>query len=108
MFDIKIVRNVASSVFWPRPEVESAIVRLLPGPRWPQTDLDRFTSVVKTLFGQRRKKLRSQLRGNFALDAETVDELAAKVGVDPDSRPEQIDPAGFQRLAAALIRKDEG
>jgi len=108
VFDVKIIRKVAPSVFWPRPEVESAIIRLLPGPHWPQTDLDGFIPVVKTLFGQRRKKLRSQLRSHFSMDTETVDELTAKIGVDPDSRPEQIDPAGFQRLAAALIRKDEG
>ena len=108
VFEVKIIRKVAPSVFWPRPEVESAIVRLLPHRRWPQTDLDQFTSVVKTLFGQRRKKLRTLLRGHFDLDAEAVDELAARIGVDPDSRPEQIDRAGFQRLAAALTRKDEG
>lgn len=108
VFDVKVIRKVAPSVFWPRPEVESAIVRLLPGRRWPQKDLDQFAAVVKTLFGQRRKKLRTQLRGHFDMDTEAVDELAARIGVDADSRPEQIDPAAFQRLATALIRRGEG
>jgi 16S rRNA (adenine1518-N6/adenine1519-N6)-dimethyltransferase len=108
VFEVKIIRKVAPSVFWPRPEVESALIRLMPGRPWLQEDLDQFTSVVKTLFGQRRKKLRTQLREHFNLDAEAVDELAARTDVDVDCRPEQIDPAGFQRLAMALIRKDEG
>ena len=108
VFDIKVIRKVAPSVFWPRPEVESAIVRLLPGRRWPQKDLDQFAAVVKTLFGQRRKKLRTLLRSHFDLDNETVAELMARIGVNADSRPEQIDKAAFQRLATALTRRGEG
>jgi len=108
VFDVKIIRKVPPSVFWPRPEVESAIIRLVPGRRWPQEDFDQFASVVKTLFGQRRKKLRTQLRVHFALKDKTVDEISAKIGIDADNRPEQIDPAGFQRLAEALTRRDEG
>ena len=108
VFDVKIIRIVAPSVFWPRPEVESAIIRLVPNRRWAQADFDNFASVVKTLFGQRRKKLRTQLRVHFDLKDKTVDELSAKIGIDADRRPEQIDPAGFQRLAEALTRRDEG
>jgi 16S rRNA (adenine1518-N6/adenine1519-N6)-dimethyltransferase len=108
VFQVGIIRKVSPSVFWPRPEVDSAIVRLLPGRDWPQEDLDQFVSVVKTLFGQRRKKLGTLLRGQFALDAKAVAELTDQAGVDADSRPEQIDPAGFQRLAEALSRKDKG
>jgi len=106
VFVIKIVRNVAASVFWPRPEVESAIVRLTPYKSWTRSDLDHFTAVVKTLFGQRRKKLRTQLRVHYDLNPEAVTELCNGVGVDPDCRPEQVDLAGFQRLAAALTGKD--
>jgi 16S rRNA (adenine1518-N6/adenine1519-N6)-dimethyltransferase len=108
VFDVKIIRSVASSVFWPRPEVASAIVRLTPRQEWSQDEFEHFTSVVKTLFGQRRKKLRTQLRAHFSLEPAAVDELTARVGVDPDARPEQIDSAGFQRLALALSGKETG
>jgi len=108
VFEVKIMRGVSASVFWPKPEVESAIIRLIPRGEWPQTEFKNFTRVVKTLFGQRRKKLRTQLRGHFSLSPAEADDLTARVGVDPDSRPEQIDPEGFRRLAEALIRKDEG
>ncbi len=105
VFSIRILRSVAASVFWPRPEVESAIIRLTPVQEWDQQDLDRFTAVVKTLFGQRRKKLRTQLRGNFDLGSDEVDDIAALVGLDPDSRPEQTERAVFQRLALELARR---
>lgn len=105
VFSIRILRSVAASVFWPRPEVESAIIRLTPEQEWNQPDLDRFTSVVKALFGQRRKKLRTQLRGNFGLDTDEVNEIAALVGLDPDGRPEQTERVVFQRLALELARR---
>ena len=108
VFDVKIIRSVASSVFWPKPEVASAIVRLTPRQEWSQAEFENFTAVVKTLFGQRRKKLGTQLRAHFSLEPAAVDELTARVGVDPDSRPEQMDAEGFKRLALALTRKDEG
>jgi 16S rRNA (adenine1518-N6/adenine1519-N6)-dimethyltransferase len=108
VFDVKIIRKVPSSVFWPKPEVESAIIRLTPNGDLPQAEFDQLASVVKTLFGQRRKKLRTQLRVHFSLDDEAVNELAASTGVDVDKRPEQIGQDGFQRLAAALPRRDEG
>lgn len=106
VFDVKIIRKVPSSVFWPRPEVESAIIRLIPRGDLPQLEFAQLTSVVKTLFGQRRKKLRTQLRVHFSLDDEAVNELAATTGVDVEKRPEQIGQDGFQRLAAALTRRD--
>ncbi|MEN8006671.1 MAG: 16S rRNA (adenine(1518)-N(6)/adenine(1519)-N(6))-dimethyltransferase RsmA [Candidatus Krumholzibacteriota bacterium] len=108
VFEVKVMRAVPASVFWPKPEVESAIIRLIPRGSWSRSEFENFTQVVKTLFGQRRKKLRTQLRGHYSLSPEAVEELAARVGVDPDSRPEQIDPEGFRHLAGALIRKDDG
>lgn len=108
VFEIKVVRKVAPSVFWPRPEVDSAVVRLLPRGRWLSDEFHHLTAVVKTLFGQRRKKLRTQLRVHYGLDSAAVDALSAESGVDLDHRPEQIDPEGFARLAEALPRKGQG
>jgi 16S rRNA (adenine1518-N6/adenine1519-N6)-dimethyltransferase len=106
VFEIKVLRKVAPTVFWPRPEVASAVVRLLPCGRWSPDEFDRLTSVVKTLFGQRRKKLRTQLRVHYGLDTLAVEELGTSCDVDMDHRPEQIDPEGFRRLADAIARKD--
>ena len=35
---------------------------------------------------------------------DTVLPLAAAAGVEPDRRPEQVDPAAYRRLAAAMAR----
>lgn len=106
VFEIRIIRQVPASVFWPRPEVASAIIRLVPNQEWTQPELDGFLAVVKTLFGQRRKKLRTQLRGHFHLSPSQADEIAGQAGIDADCRPEQIDRAAFRRLAGLLAGKD--
>lgn len=106
LFEIRILRQVPASVFWPQPEVASAVVRLLPAEPWDDDEYRQFCAVVKALFQQRRKKLRTQLRHHFDLQAEAVSRLAARAKVDPELRPEQVDPAGWRRLAAALPRKE--
>ncbi len=107
VFAPELVRTVPASVFWPQPEVESAIVRLTPRTPWPRAEFAAFTATVKTLFGQRRKKLGTQLRKHFDLDAAGVARTVVAAGVDAELRPEQLDGAGFRRLAAVLARKDE-
>ena len=108
LFEIRLVRNVPASVFWPRPEVASAVVRLVPGEPWADSEYHHFLDVVKTLFGQRRKKLRTQLRAHFILSADQVDALAAGLDLDPELRPEQVSPQQLRSLAAALPAKEDG
>jgi 16S rRNA (adenine1518-N6/adenine1519-N6)-dimethyltransferase len=105
LFTIKVVRNVPPAVFWPRPEVDSAVVRLVPAEPMAEPEYAVFAAVVKKLFGQRRKKLGSRLRDQFGLDASQVAAVTQSAGLDPDSRPEQIQSAGLRRLAAALAQE---
>ncbi len=106
IFDIRISRTVPSSVFWPRPDVESAVVQLVPSGSWPDEEFRQFLAVVKALFQQRRKKLRTQLRSHFKLTPETIQTLAEDAGVDMDLRPEQLEAPSWRRLARLLPRKD--
>jgi 16S rRNA (adenine1518-N6/adenine1519-N6)-dimethyltransferase len=59
----EIVRVLPPSVFWPRPKVESAIVRLdlEPARRGRVADLGRFHAFVRDIFCHRRKLLRGVL-----------------------------------------------
>ena len=106
LFDINIIRNVPAAVFWPRPEVASAVVQMVPSESWTDQEYRKFVATIKTIFGQRRKKLRTQLRAHFNLLAAEVDELAASIGLDPDKRPEQVAAPLLRKLAAALPDKE--
>jgi len=87
--------KVPPGAFRPPPKVDSAVVRMVPrapGEMGVQ-DPVRFTHVVRAAFGQRRKTLRNALQGV----ADTA--LIEAAGLRPDARAEQIDVAGFVRLA---------
>ncbi len=102
----EIVRVMPPSVFWPRPKVDSAIVRLESVPEWRAaiTDLDYFHRTVRALFFHRRKFLRgvvvSAMKGR--LDKSQVDQILAELGHATEARAEELSVADIQALVEAL------
>ena len=90
----RVVGRVPASVFVPRPNVESALVRI---DRHQPPDVDRETlfALVRTAFGQRRKMLRRSLAGT--LDPGVFE----AAGVSPEARPEQLGIGDWVRLTEA-------
>ena len=88
--------NVGPGSFRPPPQVDSAIVRLVPhaAPPFPLPDPARFAELVVRCFSQRRKTLRNAVQGVVPPEAFTG------TGIDPQRRPETLSPAEFGALAA--------
>jgi 16S rRNA (adenine1518-N6/adenine1519-N6)-dimethyltransferase len=93
------VAAVPRSVFWPVPNVDSALVSFERGPVPASDDRDRLFKLVDAAFSQRRKTLRAALAG-WAGSAERAGELLVAAGIDPKTRGEQLDVHDFARLAA--------
>ena len=93
--------SVPRSVFWPVPNVDSALVRMVRRPP-PETTADRAEvfAVVDAAFAQRRKSLRAALAG-WAGSAPLAEEALRAAGVDPRARGESLDVATFARIAEA-------
>ncbi len=93
--------TVPRRVFWPVPNVDSALVRLRRVDP-PDVDVSRreLVAVVDASFGQRRKSLRAALAG-WAGSAVAAEDALRAAGVDPSSRGEQLDVTTFARVAAA-------
>jgi 16S rRNA (adenine1518-N6/adenine1519-N6)-dimethyltransferase len=98
--DARIVINLPPEAFTPPPKVSSAVVHLtaLPEPRFP-ADAATLSRVVAAGFNQRRKMLRSSLKG-IAPDIE--DRLIA-AGIKPTERAEQVSLEQFCALARAIL-----
>ena len=90
--------TVPPGAFRPSPKVDSAVVRLLPKPvdRIEVADRRMFANVVRAAFGHRRKTLRNALNG--VADVAQMDAASMR----PDARAEQVEVAGFVRLANLL------
>lgn len=94
--------TIGRNVFWPVPNVDSALV-LLERRAHPQTRAtrERVFEVVDAAFAQRRKMLRgalAELAGSAAAAAQALD----AAGVDPTTRGEQLTVDDFARIAEAL------
>jgi 16S rRNA (adenine1518-N6/adenine1519-N6)-dimethyltransferase len=91
--------DIDRRAFTPSPKVTSSVVQITPGAPAIQgcrtAILERVTAAA---FGQRRKMLRSSLKG---LTADSGAVLAA-AGIDPSRRAEQLGVADFCRLAVAV------
>jgi 16S rRNA (adenine1518-N6/adenine1519-N6)-dimethyltransferase len=97
--EVRRAGSVGRTVFWPVPNVDSALVALTRG-QPPPTSASRgdVFAVVDAAFAQRRKTLRAALSG-WAGSAASAEAALRAAGVDPGARAEQLDVAGFARLA---------
>lgn len=100
--DAKIVMHLPPEAFTPAPKVHSAVVHLtrLEAPRFPAEAavLGRVTAMA---FNQRRKMLRSSLKGLGG----DVEALLQAVGIAPTQRAEEIGLEQFCALARAVAAR---
>ncbi|MCA9176411.1 MAG: ribosomal RNA small subunit methyltransferase A [Planctomycetales bacterium] len=92
----EVVRDMPPTVFWPRPKVDSSIIRIEPRDELRQRipDLRYYHCFVRSMFFHRRKFLRSVVVSAFKgrLDKEAVDQVLAEHGISAESRAEQLTP----------------
>ena len=89
-------------MFWPRPSVDSVVVRLdrLPAPR-VGVEPHRLWRVVDGSFAERRKTMRNALR-RLGLSLAESDAVLTASGVDPSARPEELDLETFAAIAERM------
>lgn len=103
--EVEVVRLLPPTVFWPRPKVESAILRIVVDRqrRAQIADLEFFHRFVRAVFLHRRKFLRGVLLAAFKqLSKPQVDAIMTRLGLGSDARAEQLDVATMQTLAEAV------
>ena len=93
------MRRVPASVFWPRPNVDSVLVRAerLGAPP-VAADERSLWRVVDASFAERRKTMRNALR-RLGLGADEAVAVLRSCGVAPNARPEELDLAAFAAIA---------
>jgi 16S rRNA (adenine1518-N6/adenine1519-N6)-dimethyltransferase len=93
---VKILKRLPPSVFWPRPKVNSAIVRLFPDPPRRKQIHDRafFQDFVRQVFTQRRKFLRSVLVSMYRKEIakDEIDRMLTELHLGEKVRAEELEP----------------
>ena len=94
--------TLSRHVFWPVPNVDSALVELVRRrPPTTRATREQVFAVVDAAFAQRRKTLRKAL-AEAAGGADTAEAALRATGIDPTRRGETLDIAAFAALAEAL------
>lgn len=106
-YRVETVRIVPPTCFWPKPEVSSAVVRLVRHDDFPLSDgeLTLFESVTKAAFMHRRKQMASIFRGAKMAGGVSVPDVPrwlASCGVPATARPGDLGIAEWCALARGL------
>jgi 16S rRNA (adenine1518-N6/adenine1519-N6)-dimethyltransferase len=97
--------SVSAGAFHPRPQVDSAVLRLTPldQPLISLDQQDSFRAMVVGLFGFRRKQLLRGVRELTGWEPARAGERLERAAIDPTTRPETLSPGDFVRLHHALV-----
>jgi 16S rRNA (adenine1518-N6/adenine1519-N6)-dimethyltransferase len=108
---VEILRLMPPAVFWPRPKVDSAIVRITLDPQRRSAihDLKFFHEFVRSLFLHRRKFLRGVMVAAFKdrLDKPAVDQIMAELQLGETARAEELGVEPMLRLSETVQRRLE-
>lgn len=112
-YEIRVVKKVAPSCFWPRPRVWSTVVSFeeIRSPEVTPDNPDDFRKLARHAFAHRRKQLGGILASAGSPLPATPERLAQVLGefdLDASRRPETVDQPTWCRLANALGRAAEG
>jgi 16S rRNA (adenine1518-N6/adenine1519-N6)-dimethyltransferase len=92
-YDMDLMFVVPPTAFDPPPQVDSAIVRMIPKRAPLAVDRARLEAVVQKAFSQRRKVIRNCVAGMF------TEQQLAEAGIDPGVRPEAVGLEQYVALA---------
>lgn len=112
-FRVDRLFTVHPGAFWPRPKVDSVVLRLIPHRTAPVDVLSEktFVQLIKAGFANRRKTLRNSLRVAVSSStemSEIIDLSLEQAQIDPGIRGESLSMRDYARLAnsfSALQRK---
>lgn len=102
----RVTRKVPRTMFTPRPNVDSAVVRIdfEPG-RIPVGSEAAYRAVVRCAFSSRRKTLENNLMSAFHLPRERAKAALVRADIPDMARGETLSPHMLARLADVLLEE---
>jgi 16S rRNA (adenine1518-N6/adenine1519-N6)-dimethyltransferase len=98
--------TIRSGAFWPRPDVDSILVRVLLRERPPVEAPERLLfTIIRAAFQQRRKQLANNLENALGWTREQVESLGPHAGIDLRRRGETLTLEEFARIARAAAER---
>lgn len=103
----QIVMKLPAAAFWPRPDVDSALLRIdvFATPPVDVPDERLFFRVVRAGFSQKRKQLRNSISGGLAIPKDDAVALLVSADIDYQRRAETLTLDEWAALTRAFARR---
>ncbi|MBI4120271.1 MAG: ribosomal RNA small subunit methyltransferase A [Parcubacteria group bacterium] len=103
--ETKVLFKVKRDCFWPRPKVDSAVIKITPSPssRQPKFASENFIEFLKIVFRQPRQTLWNNLRRSKTIPADKLEAAFKKLGLDKNIRGQNLDQQQLKSLFYDLI-----
>lgn len=86
----KILGIIKKELFWPKPKVDSILLKLKVKRNLPKIEKEDFFRIIKAGFFPKRKKLFSNLSKNLKIEKETLKKIFKKLNINFLERAEKI------------------
>lgn len=104
--EAKIVKKVPRTLFYPRPNVDSAVVKIqFDRGRVAVNSEKAYRQTVKCAFLNRRKTLENNLVNFFSLSRDEAKEILRTAQIDEKARGETLSPMRLALLSDVLLEK---
>ena len=105
LYDVVLEKIVPPEVFYPPPEVDSALVSFKLHGRFELDEEDKkhLSMVVRLLFNQRRKQMGKVLCNGFP--KEKVQSVLEAMGIPHNERPDKVPVEQFVRMCKLFYQK---
>lgn len=101
-YEAEVVRQVAPGLFWPRPKVDSAVVRMVRREGIPEAPVREARRDLAAGLLQRRRQTLRRVLGDWVKDKQRASAALETAGLDGGQRVGDLDLEGLARLQAAL------
>ncbi len=103
--DIEVLFGIKAGSFWPRPEVDSAVVRIRihPGPLLNKDEEESFFRLVKIGYSQKRKQLQKNFRA-LGYPSSKLYKILSEANIDGRRRAQSLSIEEWMELTRALSR----
>lgn len=106
-YDVTLCFDIAPSAFYPPPKVTSSVVKFVAKANTPSHEVHQMLMLItKHAFGQRRKMLRSSLKGT-GISADWWEAALREVDAKMTDRAENLSPLAYKILAEKVLKRVE-
>lgn len=103
LYDVNMEMNISRNVFYPQPNVDSAIISFTPKIERNKEFEDKFFELVKNCFRMRRKTLNNNLKDIF--DTDTIDKIYLEMNIDRNIRAEQLSLDDYLKMYKTIYER---